>query len=541
MKRTFTLMALLLAIGMAAAQEKNIRVVDCSKNSFETNVSSVLSKDRYEIDSLVVIAGNNTLTEKDILFMADCCKKGRLTGIDISRCYYVENNRIPEGAFASNLINAKPRRGEETDGEERDPIYINLRYITLSNGITDIGDNAFAYTNLEAITLPHWVKTIGGGAFAGCPNLKTVIIRGEEDKSQTMGGCFDFHPSGAVLKVAPELGERYRNSGRWDDFNIVESEEAFRVVEVDVADGQTLIDALGDDNMNADSLKLSGQLGKDDLELLGENTRYGRLVGIDFSDCVIEEGYIDFTKIKTIRMPRQMEKIPYAVFPHINANHLIMPESYKEICAHALEYTTGFVDSTLIVPEGCRRIGFMAFRNCKSLKRIVLPSSLEVLEISSLALNWYWRGDGVKVSAEVYVNRMYPPISSTKLEDSTDKDYDGHDVDAGPFGCGYVPVTTPDECKTEGWTLYVPMGAKKNYENDEHWSHFKTIIETPLLTGGPAGMGGITAVVSAPCAADGIYTLDGWLVAKGAQSAGLPKGLYVVKKNGVARKMLTGR
>lgn len=531
MKRTFTSAALLLAMAMAAtAQEKNIRVVDCSGSGSETNLSSVLSKERYDIDSLVVIAGSSTLTEKDILFMADCCKKGRLTGIDISRCYYVENNRIPDWAFASDYINGMPRRGEETGGDGENPFRTNLRYITLPNGITEIGACAFTYTNLEAITLPHRVKTVGSGAFANCENLKSVTIRGDEDKSQTIGYVFYGLPSDAVLKVAPGLGDRYRNSDNWEGFTVVESEDAFRVVEAEVGNGQTLAEALGDYNMNVDSLVLGGQPDKDDFDLMRENVRYGRLLGLNLADCLVSEGYLGY-RIRTIRMPRQLEKIPLAFLSHVKGDLLILPESYKEICSFAFEYTTGFADSTLVVPEGCRRIGYRAFGLCKGLKRVVLPSSLEVLEESALGFNWN-PGSGNNVVAEIYVNRMYPPISSTKREDA-ESDYE---YDDGPFGCqedsygGYW-------CTTNGWTLYVPLGAKKNYESDKFWSHFEEIIETPLLTGEPTGISG-TPATEGSRAADGIYTLDGRLVAKDARVDGLPKGLYIVKENGSTRKVL---
>ena len=46
------------------------------------------------------------------------------------------------------------------------------------------------------------------------------------------------------------------------------------------------------------------------------------------------------------------------------------------------------IPPTLIIPEGCRRIGRSAFENCTSLKKVIFPVSLEVID--------QWAFDGCK-------------------------------------------------------------------------------------------------------------------------------------------------
>ncbi|MDE5948728.1 MAG: hypothetical protein K2G86_08135, partial [Prevotella sp.] len=95
-------------------------------------------------------------------------------------------------------------------------------------------------------------------------------------------------------------------------------------------------------------------------------------------------------------------------------------------------------------------------------------------------------------------------------------------------------------CLTRNMRLFVPVGAKKNYENAEHWDHFLTIIETPLLTGTPSGIAeAVTSVKpSASSATDGIYTVDGRLVSRDTAAKGQLRGLYVVRENGMTRKVV---
>lgn len=51
-----------------------------------------------------------------------------------------------------------------------------LTSVTIGNGVTSIGDNAFHYTSLTSITIPDSVITIGDNAFSDCFGLTSVTI-----------------------------------------------------------------------------------------------------------------------------------------------------------------------------------------------------------------------------------------------------------------------------------------------------------------------------------------------------------------------------
>jgi len=142
-------------------------------------------------------------------------------------------------------------------------------------------------------------------------------------------------------------------------------------------------------------------------------------------------------------------------------------------------------------------------------------------ELHELSL-YFVGSDHLVTDVELYVNRITPPAMIIEED-----------------GWSAFGFSKEDET-IRTWCLFVPVGAKKNYENAEHWDHFLTIIETPLLTGTPSGIAeAVTSVKpSASSAADGIYTVDGRFVSRDTAAKGRLRGLYVVRENGMACKVV---
>ncbi|MBP3512635.1 MAG: leucine-rich repeat protein, partial [Prevotella sp.] len=491
--------------------------------------AQALGPNRYEIDS-IVIDGHMTMLKAEVFgTLRDCCTKGRLTGIDMSQCFSIENDEIPAMAFFPELVNGKPRKAAGDDDERG--YRTNLRYITLPGRISKIGDGAFACTNLVAVGIPSMVREIGNGAFAGCEHLKDVILYGGRGQAEASGYQFSGLPANAVLHVAPGTADRYRNSEGWAAFGKVdEIEEAYRVMDISVDGSRRLKDMLAGYDMQVDSIKLGGTPTAEDFDLLKNNCWYGRLYSIDLSDCdvtAIGKGRLSNTRLAYLRMPKTMPVISGCFLMGAKVENLILPESYGEISHNAFENYDWFMDSTLVIQEGCRKIGYMAFVNCHSLKTVVLPSTLDELEPA--ALGFTWMQDWLEPEVDLYVNRMTPPYCSDT--------YNGKDVDQdGPFACDR-DHKGKGWCLTRKWRLFVPVGAKKNYENAVHWDHFATIIETPLLTGTSTGISGATADLQQTAVKE-VYTADGRLVTKGTALPRLGKGLYIVKTGGETKKIM---
>ncbi len=120
-------------------------------------LESVLGDDLQTTDSLVV---TGTLKTSDFQSLRNGIYNGKLTGINLSGCY-IENNAIPEHAFT-----------DETDWELKS----KLQYVTLPEGVTSIGKEAFAdcYT-LQAVNLPQSLTYIGEAAFYQCFRMRGNI------------------------------------------------------------------------------------------------------------------------------------------------------------------------------------------------------------------------------------------------------------------------------------------------------------------------------------------------------------------------------
>ncbi|MBR3704736.1 MAG: leucine-rich repeat protein [Oscillospiraceae bacterium] len=73
--------------------------------------------------------------------------------------------------------------------------------VVVENGVTSIGDNAFAYYNfLASVTLSATVETIGEEALTGCRKLETITVEdGSEHFSSIDGVLFDSEATKLII------------------------------------------------------------------------------------------------------------------------------------------------------------------------------------------------------------------------------------------------------------------------------------------------------------------------------------------------------
>lgn len=90
--------------------------------------------------------------------------------------------------------------------------YCAFEEITLPNGITSIGENAFASNDvMTSITIPATVASIGYGAFADCDNLSTFIFEGNTPPTIPFGSVLPdeatiIAPAAVICDYANALG-----------------------------------------------------------------------------------------------------------------------------------------------------------------------------------------------------------------------------------------------------------------------------------------------------------------------------------------------
>ncbi|MBO5187292.1 MAG: leucine-rich repeat protein [Prevotella sp.] len=544
MRKLFvTLMLLVAALGANAKNAKTVYVTHGYVDGGSVDLSSALGNLKYDIDSLTIVG---VLNENDFVVLRECCAKGKLTGIDMSRCLVFGGN-IPNHAFCPTNINgAKSTRADA----DRNDYYTNLQYVKLPGGLKSIGDKAFFRTNIRELEIPRHVEQIGNEAFGDCEYLKSVTVRNFNPPvgGTEFGGCSD-----ASLYVPVGSGEKYAAADGWKNFNVVESENSFITLTVNLDGNNTIKDVLGDKLYKADSLIITGRMQddmenyetKNDFYALNGAAKMGLLTGVNMKDATNEiipknafnrgfkfedfnvDSYLHGSRLMYITLPDNLKRIEKYAFYQTPLQTIEFPATLTYIGTEAFANCTEL--HKIVLLEGLTCSDIQSFFQCQNVDYVYLPSTLESIGEVSLFLNHYFRPK--QRSCAVYCNRFTPPYIIK------DEDSEANGTDRGIF----VDLLDEDEYNKNlliDYTLYVPVGAKRNYETDPgDWKYFGTIIETPLLTGITDGIDSAVSTVADNGTTE-VYTLDGRLVFKGAARPVLGKGLYIVKSGGEARKVL---
>lgn len=208
------------------------------------------------------------------------------------------------------------------------------------------------------------------------------------------------------------------------------------------------------------------------------------------------------SKLASVTLPQGITSIgEYAFSDCSSLGSLTLPTQIASIAQYTFQNCTGL--TALGLPEGLQTIGLSAFYNCSRLEVVSIPKTL-----TSIGKNAYYNCTSLKkviikdmsawckiafASAESnplhYAQRLYSD-ENTEIKDF----YIPQNVtrignyafyNAEYLSRIYIMNSTPpsigantfgNTCYT--WTdVYVPKGAKENYQNASYWSNFKAIAE----------------------------------------------------------------
>lgn len=195
-----------------------------------------------------------------------------------------------------------------------------------------------------------------------------------------------------------------------------------------------------------DSIKVDGYVSIEDIAFLNGISNYGRLTGIDLSDCTLEDNALPIFAFYAIKAnaPQLSSSEEFARPDGFGARvkYISLPEGLERIGDAAFSLSDLMV---LDIPRTVKHLGNNIVGNCKSLKMV--------------------------------------KVAYTSLEDIyCDGTFDG---------------------EVSAVTLMVPKGTKDLYLNSEAWNTFGAIVEYDDVNG-------IGRLESGLGAADGrIYTIDG--------------------------------
>ncbi len=271
-----------------------------------------------------------------------------------------------------NLISSTQRTDTPWDG------YLNCSFV-VEEGVTRIGNYAFANRMFDSFTIPDSVESVGGGAFYNCAYL-TDIYFGEGLKTIPTGV---FQSCNNLENIHIPSLEYWLDSEKDWYFEI---------------NDYTSVTALVPYNLCVDGEKLTDIVIPESITKIRPNAFRNQLIeSVSIPDSVIEIGDFAFAHyndsyhsatvspvLKNIEIPDSVEDIgDFVLYNNTNLRTVILPESLEVIPDYMCYNCTSL--QSIEIPQNTREIGNRAFEGCKAMTMPELNNGLE--KIGNYAFN----------------------------------------------------------------------------------------------------------------------------------------------------------
>lgn len=385
----------------------------------------------------------------------------------------------------------------------------SLKTILIPDGVTNIESNTFSYCkDLKTIKLGKNVSLIQAGAFEKC-GVDTLVMYNSIPPSLASISSTTFI-SQIIVFVPKGSGPSYRETKLWNENIIIEEDEDLFTINVD--EPGTLLSKASDITNPATigKLKLSGELVKNDWEMLRQ--RFTSLYYVDLSELSNEEIPQDQFNGKyfllDIKLPSNLERFGNNAFTGCTRIQEIAFENNVSIGSSAFKGCTRlkYIPSEKIVGvlgtsafEGCdvleqfsasielTEISSKAFYSCKELSNLKLSESIETIGSNAfngcVSLSSVPFCEGLKTigsSAFRNCNSLTEVILPSTLTSIGDQCFLGTDMRQV-----FAPWETPIKCELNSFftsinnshdcTLYIPHGSMEAYASAKGWKYFYNI------------------------------------------------------------------
>ena len=223
--------------------------------------------------------------------------------------------------------------------------------------------------------------------------------------------------------------------------------------------------------------------------------------------CVFSQCY----SLKTIKLPTKLQGIELSAFVESGLNSIEIPSQVYRIGGFAFQNNKSL--RTIVTSERIKEIYYYSFSNCDSLKTVVLGKN-----VSYIGCNAF---EGCRQLSRIYSLNPIPPYLNQRFDNGAIE----MSLIANSLG------NTFNNIDTYNVTLYVPIGSKEAYQNNDDWGKFKNIVEFDPNTLDPSTLG-IKSIKNNEEEMK-YYSLDGRILSSPS------KGLNIIKmKNGTIKKVL---
>ncbi len=337
-----------------------------------------------------------------------------------------------EGEYTCKIYGVKSIGYQAFIGQDNEK-YDNLKKITILDGITEIGENAFyknrnlmsidlpnglkvirdgafiASAALQEITIPNSVESIGGGAFGYCHTMETVIVHSATppvlQKTDWAGDAFNHCESLSKIIVPIESVEDYKTA--WSDYaTLICSYATSKEIGDIVSDAKATRDAINRlksphitatfDITEADTAitlkNLTGMTiewgdGTTDNNLTHTYSKVGkytcRIYGVS---NLGSEAFFECNSLMSIEIPNSVTSIGTACFKLCkNLKFINIPNGVKTIYSYTFENCTSL--TSIEIPDSVSSIGAFAFNYCTSLKSVIFERNSTLTDIGKYAFS----------------------------------------------------------------------------------------------------------------------------------------------------------
>lgn len=291
--------------------------------------------------------------------------------------------------------------GVKTIGDQACFGRAGITNVTISNGITSIGVDAFAECrNLNSINIPNSVSYIGEGAFSGCYNLSSPIelpMGIDVINDYTFFACC-LIPSVEIPNNVVHIGTR----AFWGCSNIksvvipsgtisIGDASFSNCEELSTVEISNSVTSIGSKAFAGNS-KLSSIIIPKNVTEVGWGAFSGcALTSInvdpdnriydsrDNCNAIIKKSNMSLVQgCKNTVFPTGVRSIGPWAFGGCKVTSIEIPNTVKSIGMSAFYGCANL--SSVVIPEGVNEIGYSAFHNCISLTDIIIPNGVSVVE-----------------------------------------------------------------------------------------------------------------------------------------------------------------
>ena len=393
-------------------------------------------------DYFVTAIGNNAFYE---------CKN--LQSVTISDGITVIGNRAFEGVHDGDTEFTLPST-LTTIGENAFWNVNGLKTLILPDGLESIGNSAFAYCNgLTEVELPATLTSIGQRVFVGDGSLSSVrskiespmaidesafAVSSEWDESNN---TYINEPTSAVLYVLEGKKGVYESTPGWNMFSAIE-------------EGTPFIYSDGILKYSCSPSSMTATLIIDAIYQELTNVEIPATItvnGVEYHVKTIgNAAFQDCRNLQSVVLHEGLETIGNFAFQSSSVNEINLPSTLKKIGESAFRYCGAL--ETVVIPEGVETVGNLAFYCMGNLTRIELPASLKSLGYSVISDN--------QMLTEVICHVTDPFV-----------------IDSSVFGIYHWNDETGSFYTPSPYTLYVPAGTKDKYQAIPGWTMFAGIEE----------------------------------------------------------------